>query len=530
MSPEEFLSKMARRAPKFTEKQYDELAKNAPVHHRRGTSTRLGGAVRGDFHGDLLRGVSQTPGPLGAMSTLAGALDATKKQRTAAESSQRQRAALGGLAGALAGDVAAKRMPAKNQNQQFRNRVIGTALGGLAGAALGHGKRLPNHDEARAALKNKQKAEQTKTAEETKQERRARIVKAMKRGAKAGGRLGGSLGFTAGSASTPLLTTVNDLANLASGDRKLMLRAGGNLLRRQGVPTLAGAGLGAATGAAYHGIRAARNKDKNYYTGEREKLAGRKASALLGALGTPGSIVSGAGADDGKALQTSAGSYAGRELGRRAGRAFFKGMGKKHGSDRIVGNIVGGALGGAAGAYLAHGKNRTPEEEQKRKDQIVRDQAKRLPNSVLAQGEGNRAKMRQFNKENRARLAKKACIDPQVDAILDNLEKEAFLGAALKAGSKLLSSKKVRRPLSGLARKVGPGGRKAVRNAMSFAKKNPVRTAAGVGAGLGAVKGVVKPGTNSDGTRRSRLSGMARGAAGGAALGAGTAYGVGKLN
>jgi hypothetical protein len=526
MSPEEFL-KMARRAPKFTEKQYDELAKKAPVHHRRGTSTRLDGAMRGRLHGDVVSGAVLTPGPLGTLSGAAAALDATQKQRTAAESSQRRRAALGGLAGSLAGNVAAKRMPAKNSRQQFRNRLIGSALGGFAGAALGHGKRLPNHDEARAALKNKQKAEQTKTAEETKQERRARIVKAMKRGAKGGSRMGGSLGFTASLARMDPVRTAYDLT---SGDRKRVLRAGGKLVRDHAVPALAGAGLGAATGAAYQGIRAARNKDKNYYTGEREKLAGRKASALLGALGTPGSIVSGAGADDGKALQTSAGSYAGRELGRKAGRAFFKGKGKKPRSGRIVGEILGGALGGAAGAYLGHGVNRTPEEEQKRKDEVVKGQAKRLPNSVLAEGEGNRKLMRQFNKENRARLAKKACIDPQVDSILDNLEKEAFLGAAIKGAKGLLTSKAVRKPLSGLARKVGPGGRSMVRNAISTATKNPIRTAAGAGAALGAVRGAVKnPGTNPDGTKKSRLAAIAKNTAGGAALGAGTAYGASKL-
>jgi hypothetical protein len=528
MTPQAFIEKMAAaRAPKLSREQYETLAKNAPMSHRRGTTTRLHGTEQGNAHGSSIAGLVTDHDPL--LSLARGALglnSASKPQRTITETQQRMRTAGGGALGTLAGGVAGSRMPAKNRMGQARNKLIGGILGGLAGAAIAHGKRLPNHDEARAALKNKKKSGQIKTAEETKQERRARIVKGMKRAAGPGARIGAVLGLKGSVLARNPWAIVKDVEHAMklkpSGFRSLALH--------HGLPTAAGAALGGASTAAYSGIRAARNKDKNYYTGEREKLAGRKASAIIGALGTGGSVLSGAGAEDGKGMQTSMGSYAGRELGRVAGRAFFKGKGKKPRSAAIVGDTIGGTLGGAAGAYLAHGKNRTAEQEQKRKDEIVKQQAKRLPSSVLAKGKGNRKLMRQFNEENRARLAKKACINPQVDNILDNLEKEAFLGAAIKGAKGLLTSKAVRKPLSGLARKVGPGGRSMVRSAVSSATKNPIRTAAGAGAALGAVRGAVKnPGTNPDGTKKSRLAAIAKNTAGGAALGAGAGYGASKL-
>lgn len=528
MIPQAFIEKMAAsRAPKLSREQYEALAKNAPMSHRRGTTTRLEGTASGETRGRGMADFFSGSGPLGgSVGGAMGFYSATKPQRTLTESRQRMRAAAGGALGTLAGSLAGSRMPAKSRRHAGTNKMFGGILGGIAGAAIGHGKRLPNHDEARAALKNKEKSGQTKTAEETKQERRARIVKGMKRAAGPGARLGAVLGLSGSFLARDPSKVDTDLHRVRErtpgGLRSLALH--------HGLPTVAGAALGGAAGAAYGGVRAARNKGKNYYTGEREKLAGRKASALLGALGTGGSVVSGAGAEDGKGVQTSMGSYAGRELGRVAGRALFKGKGKRHNSGRIVGNVLGGAVGGAAGAYLAHGKNRTKEQEQERKDKIVKDQAQRLPNSVLARGKGNRKLIRQFNAENRARLAKKACIDPQVDSILDNLEKEAFLGTAVKAAKGFLTSKAVRKPLSGLARKVGPGGRSMVRSAIGSATKSPIRTAAGAGAALGAVRGAVKnPGTNPDGTKKSRLAAIAKNTAGGAALGAGAAYGARKL-
>lgn len=535
MTPQDFIEKMAAaRAPKLTREQYETLAKNAPMSYRRGTTTRLKGTLAGSRQGEGMARLVDGGGTHYPAARLLHAaysgLQATKPQRTKAETDQRMRAAGGGALGYLAGTLAGSRMPAKSELGVYRNRLVGGALGGLVGAAIGHGKRLPNHDEARAALKNKKKSGQTKTAEETKQERRTRINKAMKRGAGSLAGLGANVGLLGSIAARNPMHIAHDAVALVMGNNKDRLSSAGRLALHHGLPTAAGAALGGAAGAAYGGGRAALNKDKNYYTGEREKLAGRKASALIGALGTGGSIAAGAGAEDGKGMRTSVGSYAGRELGRMAGRALFKGKGKRPGSGRIVGNILGGAVGGATGAYLAHGKNRTAEQEQKHKDEIVKAQAKRLPKSVLAKGKGNRKLIRQFNAENRARLAKKACINPQVDRILDNLEKEAFLGTAVKAAKGLLASKKVRKPLAGLARKVGPGGRSMVRNAISSATKNPIRTAAGAGAALGAVRGAVKnPGTNPDGTQKSRLAAIAKNTAGGAALGAGAAYGARKL-
>ena len=531
MTPQEFIEKLA----KYTEKQYDELAKNAPMYARRGTDSPIKGAneaVRRAVPATLAAGLrgyghkSLAPGSkrkLEALTGISAAAGLAGTGRTKSENKQQRKAFGGAGLGMVAGGLAGHRMHAKDANQYFRNIGVGASIGGSAGAAIAHGRRLPNHDEARAALKNKRKSGQTKTAEE-KEETKAERKKRIRTAAKKYGKNAAIAGAVRG-ASASLRKDV--MQSRLPGAKPFNTRE--SALRAAGVGAVNAAAYGGVA-AAYGGGRAALNKDRNYYTGEREKLAGRKASALLGALGTGGSALSGAGANDGKGLQTTAGSLVGREIGRKAGRAVYgHGYGKSKSSD-IVGEILGGAAGGAVGAYAAHGKNRTKAQEQERKDAIIKDQAQRLPAHILAQGKGNRELMRQFNKENRARLAKKACINPQVDNILDNLEKEAFLGAAIKGAKGLLTSKAVRKPLSGLARKAGPGGRSMVRNAISTATKNPIRTAAGAGAALGAVRGAVKnPGTNPDGTKKSRLAAIAKNTAGGAALGAGTAYGASKL-
>ena len=108
-----------------------------------------------------------------------------------------------------------------------------------------------------------------------------------------------------------------------------------------------------------------------------------------------------------------------------------------------------------------------------------------------------------------ATFKKTAMFNPEVNNILENLEKEARLRGMGVAAKRMM----------------GPSGRKMLRTGMA----NPVRTAAGIGAAAGAVRGAMKPGTNPDGTQKSRLSGMARGAAAGGALGAGAGYGASKL-
>ena len=150
----------------------------------------------------------------------------------------------------------------------------------------------------------------------------------------------------------------------------------------------------------------------------------------------------------------------------------------KEGKGALKGALIGGGLGAAAGGAAAakHGG----------KD------AHRFEQVLKAQG-----------------ITKKACFNPEVDRILENLEKEASLRSMGVAAKRM----------------IGSPGRKMLRTGMA----NPVRTAAGIGAAAGAVRGAMKPGTNPDGTQKSRLSGMARGAAVGGALGAGAGYGASKL-
>lgn len=80
-----------------------------------------------------------------------------------------------------------------------------------------------------------------------------------------------------------------------------------------------------------------------------EKVAGRTASTVVGALGSPGALLSGTAAEKGKGWRTTGGSIAGNIVGSIPGLLA-----------RNPGLAVGGALaGGATGAYLAHGKDRT---------------------------------------------------------------------------------------------------------------------------------------------------------------------------
>lgn len=121
----------------------------------------------------------------------------------------------------------------------------------------------------------------------------------------------------------------------------------------------------------------------------------------------------------------------------------------------------------------------------------------------------HRKKKQEAAKKAEKAMEKKASFNPEVDRILDNLEKKASLRGVGVAAKRMM----------------GPSGRKMMRSGMA----NPVRTAAAAGATLGAVRGAVKPGTNEDGTKKSRLSGMARGAAAGGVLGAGAGYGASKI-
>ena len=123
-------------------------------------------------------------------------------------------------------------------------------------------------------------------------------------------------------------------------------------------------------------------------------------------------------------------------------------------------------------------------------------------------------------------MEKKACFDPQVDVILDNLEKEANLMRTMAVKGKRLGRQLSRSTKSAVMGPAGPTKRRAtIGNVMA----KPVRIAAAAGATLGAVRGALKPGTNEDGTRKSRLSGMTRGAAAGGALGGAAGYGASKL-
>ena len=185
-----------------------------------------------------------------------------------------------------------------------------------------------------------------------------------------------------------------------------------------------------------------------------------------------------AGATVGGALGAVGGAVKGY---RQAGKDGKKGMARakataKGAANRAVdGVVVGGALGAAADVGRAGG---------------------------TAVGKGIEAVYKKT-------MEKKASFNPEVDRILDNLEKEASLRSVGVAAK----------------RAMGPSGRKMMRSGMA----NPVRTAAAAGATLGAVRGAVKPGTNADGTQKSRLSGMARGAAAGGVLGAGAGYGASKI-
>jgi hypothetical protein len=192
-----------------------------------------------------------------------------------------------------------------------------------------------------------------------------------------------------------------------------------------------------------------------------ENMTGRQHAALGGALG---GIVGPKSAGIGGALMGDNGRGIGTALG---------GYGGAYGGG-ILGGTPGRIVGGALGAAFGHG-----ESEKKKK------------------------------KNNKEGMKKKAMFNPEINNILENLEKKASmrgLGVAAK-------------------RMMGPSGRKMMRTGMA----NPVRTAAGIGAAAGALKGAVKPGTNPDGTQKSRLAAIAKNTAGGAALGAGAAYGASKL-
>ena len=193
-------------------------------------------------------------------------------------------------------------------------------------------------------------------------------------------------------------------------------------------------------------------------------LAGTAAGATIGgALGTVGGAIEGyreAGKDGKKGLARA--------------KATAKGAANRAADGVVLGGLAGGAVDVGRGVNKASEKG-----------------------------------LKALHKHMSKRMEKKASFNPEVDRILENLEKEASLRGMGVAAKRMM----------------GSSGRKMLRTGMA----NPVRTAAGIGAAAGAVRGAMKPGTNPDGTQKSRLSSMARGAAAGGALGAGAGYGASKL-
>ena len=117
-----------------------------------------------------------------------------------------------------------------------------------------------------------------------------------------------------------------------------------------------------------------------------------------------------------------------------------------------------------------------------------------------------------------ARLAMKKMASAESNNILSLLEKEARAKKPQvlpKAGWNMVApvfrGDSIRRERKNMIRKAGIG--------------------AGIGAAAGAVRGAVKdPGTNEDGTKKSRLKAIARNAAGGAAIGGAAGAGVSAAN
>jgi hypothetical protein len=116
-----------------------------------------------------------------------------------------------------------------------------------------------------------------------------------------------------------------------------------------------------------------------------------------------------------------------------------------------------------------------------------------------------------------ARLAMKKMASAESNNILSLLQKEAAKKPQVlpKAGWNMVApvfrGDSKRRERTNMVRKAGIG--------------------AGIGAAAGAVRGAVKdPGTNEDGTKKSRLKAIARNAAGGAALGGAAGAGVSAAN
>jgi hypothetical protein len=283
--------------------------------------------------------------------------------------------------------------------------------------------------------------------------------------------------------------------------------------------TAAGATVGGALGAVGGAVKGYRQAGKDGKKGTARAKATAKGAANRAVDGVVIGGALGAAADVGRAGGTA--------VGKGIEAVYKKTMEKKASFnpevDRILENLEKEALEvGAQRAMqqLGQGIKSSASELSDMQKKMNRQEGtmKGLNAAALGAGIGggaallalrHRKKKQEAAKKAEKAMEKKASFNPEVDRILDNLEKKASLRGVGVAAKRMM----------------GPSGRKMMRSGMA----NPVRTAAAAGATLGAVRGAVKPGTNEDGTKKSRLSGMARGAAAGGVLGAGAGYGASKI-
>jgi len=118
---------------------------------------------------------------------------------------------------------------------------------------------------------------------------------------------------------------------------------------------------------------------------EATKEAGRAAATAVGALGSPGAILSGTAAEKGKGWRTSGGSLVGNTIGALAGGALGSLTGP---AGMMAGGLAGASLGGALGAWLSHGED-TPE---KKKAKALVLQAEKSKSPAIAKAKIQQAK------------------------------------------------------------------------------------------------------------------------------------------